>query len=104
MATVTSGEVRGEALVSTLEAILRDDPANPQAHLRLARAQRLLRALQRDQSRVLRRTSYATVAVGLRTKEAEQVVPTKPGRIERALDRAGHVLVRELEKIGRAHV
>ncbi len=39
IATVTSGEVPGNALVSTLEAILRDDPQNPQAHLRLGFAE-----------------------------------------------------------------
>ena len=39
LATVTSGEVRGDQLVATLEAILRDDPPNPQAHLRLGFAQ-----------------------------------------------------------------
>ena len=35
LATVTSGEVRGDELVATLESVLRDDPPNPQAHLRL---------------------------------------------------------------------
>ena len=39
LATVTSGEVRGDELVATLEAVLRDDPANPQAHLRLGFAE-----------------------------------------------------------------
>ena len=39
LATVTSGEVHGDALISTLEAILRDDPQNPQAHLRLGFAE-----------------------------------------------------------------
>ncbi len=39
LAEVTSGEVRGEALIATLEAILKDDPANPQAHLRLGYAE-----------------------------------------------------------------
>jgi cytochrome c-type biogenesis protein CcmH/NrfG len=36
---VTSGEVRGKDLIATLRAILRDDPANPQAHLRLGYAE-----------------------------------------------------------------
>ena len=35
IARVTSGELRGEALRAALRAILREDPANPQAHLRL---------------------------------------------------------------------
>jgi Flp pilus assembly protein TadD len=39
LATVTSGEVRGDELVATLEAVLRDDPGNPQAHLRLGFAE-----------------------------------------------------------------
>lgn len=43
LAMVTSGEVQGAALIFTLEAILRDDPQNPQAHLRLGYAE-----LERD--------------------------------------------------------
>jgi arylsulfatase A-like enzyme/Flp pilus assembly protein TadD len=39
MAEVTSGEVRGETLLRRLEAILREDPENPQAHLRLGYAE-----------------------------------------------------------------
>jgi choline-sulfatase len=39
LATVTSGEVRGDELVETLEAVLREDPPNPQAHLRLGFAE-----------------------------------------------------------------
>ncbi len=39
LATVTSGEVRGDELIATLEAVLRDDPPNPQAHLRLGFAE-----------------------------------------------------------------
>jgi tetratricopeptide (TPR) repeat protein len=35
IAQVTSGELTGEALETTLRAILKDDPRNPQAHLRL---------------------------------------------------------------------
>jgi arylsulfatase A-like enzyme/Flp pilus assembly protein TadD len=35
IATVTAGEVQGAALRQALSAILRDDPGNPQAHLRL---------------------------------------------------------------------
>ncbi len=38
IAQVTSGELTGAALVSALEAIVRDDPRNGQAHLRLAYA------------------------------------------------------------------
>ena len=39
IAMVTSGEIRGPELVPTLRAILRDDPSNPQAHLRLGYAE-----------------------------------------------------------------
>ena len=38
IAQVTSGELTGAALVSALEAIVRDDPRNGQAHLRLGYA------------------------------------------------------------------
>ncbi len=38
IAQVTSGELSGAALASALEAIVRDDPRNGQAHLRLAYA------------------------------------------------------------------
>lgn len=35
IAQVTAGELSGDALVAALEGIVRDDPANAQAHLRL---------------------------------------------------------------------
>jgi choline-sulfatase len=38
LASVMAGEVHGAELVTTLEAVLKDDPANPQAHLRLGYA------------------------------------------------------------------
>ena len=38
MALVTSGEVSGNTLIATLEEVLRGDPQNPQAHLRLGYA------------------------------------------------------------------
>ena len=38
LALVTSGEVSGPALITTLESVLRVDPPNPQAHLRLGYA------------------------------------------------------------------
>ena len=43
MAMVTSGEVRGDGAIAALEAVLRADPGNPQAHLRLGFAE-----LERD--------------------------------------------------------
>jgi arylsulfatase A-like enzyme/thioredoxin-like negative regulator of GroEL len=39
IAAVTSGEVQGSALIPALEAILEEDPQNPQAHLRLGYAE-----------------------------------------------------------------
>ncbi len=39
IASVTSGELKGQELLTTLEAILREDPSNPQAHLRLGYAE-----------------------------------------------------------------
>jgi arylsulfatase A-like enzyme/Flp pilus assembly protein TadD len=39
IAMVTSGEVRGSELVATLRAILKEDPRNPQANLRLGYAE-----------------------------------------------------------------
>ena len=39
LAEVTSGELRGEARIPALEAVLREDPDNPQAHLRLGYAE-----------------------------------------------------------------
>ena len=39
LSAVMAGEVRGEALIETLQAILKEDPGNPQAHLRLGYAE-----------------------------------------------------------------
>ena len=39
IAMVTSGELQGEARIAALRDILRDDPGNPQAHLRLGFAE-----------------------------------------------------------------
>lgn len=39
IAMVTSGELQGEARIAALRSILRDDPRNPQAHLRLGFAE-----------------------------------------------------------------
>jgi Flp pilus assembly protein TadD len=39
MALVTSGEVTGDRMIATLQSILRSDPQNPQAHLRLGYAE-----------------------------------------------------------------
>lgn len=53
---------------------------------------RLVEAQARDRQR----TSFATVSLHLRTKEAAPVVPATPTRIERALERATDVVSAEL--------
>ena len=60
----------------------------------LAAAQAELEALQTAQQRERRQASFATASLNLTTKDA-QVVPTEPGRIRRALERAAGVLAAE---------
>jgi hypothetical protein len=60
----------------------------------LVAAQAELEVLQTAQAKERRRASFATVALDLTTSEKE-VVPTSPGRIERAFHRAADVLVAE---------
>jgi Domain of unknown function (DUF4349) len=60
----------------------------------LATAQAELEALQTAQRRERRQASFATASLNLTTKDAV-VVPTEPGRIRRALDRAADVLAAE---------
>ena len=69
------------------------------AALQAARAQRAaqLVKLQAQQQAQITRTSFATVALALQTKQAAAAVPSKPGRIGQALHNIGHVLVTELE-------
>lgn len=57
-------------------------------------AQAELEALRAAQAQDRRRASFATASLNLTTKK-ESVVPAAPGRIERALDRAGAVLAAE---------
>ncbi len=65
IAAVTSGEVSGDALVSTLEAILRDDPQNPQAHLRLGFAE-----LERGRCAVAQPHLQAALKAGVPSADA----------------------------------
>ena len=60
----------------------------------LAAAQAELDALQTAQRRERRQASFATASLNLTTKDAA-VVPTQPGRIQRALERAADVLAAE---------
>jgi hypothetical protein len=57
-------------------------------------AQAELEALQNAQRRERRQASFATASLNLTTKDAV-VVPTEPGRIQRALERAADVLAAE---------
>ena len=59
-----------------------------------AAAQAELDALRAAQAQDRRQASFATASLVLTTKK-ESVVPAAPGRIERALDRAGDVLAAE---------
>lgn len=65
LATVTSGEVQGGALIAMLEAILKDDPRNPQAHLRLGFAE-----LERNQCARAEPHLKATMALGFPSADA----------------------------------
>ena len=61
----------------------------------LVAGRRQLLMLQREQAQLLRQTGYATVSLDLRTRTPSLVVPHDPGRIERALDRSGSILLDE---------
>ena len=60
----------------------------------LSQAQAELEALRTAQAKDRRQASFATAELYLTTKQ-ESVVPTTPGRIERAFDRAAEVLAAE---------
>ncbi|MGH9385208.1 MAG: sulfatase-like hydrolase/transferase, partial [Vicinamibacterales bacterium] len=76
MATVTSGEVQGDALVATLEAILNDDPQNAQAHLRLGYAE-----LERNQCRRAEPHFRAAIAAALPSADAGLGLANCRGRV-----------------------
>ena len=63
----------------------------------LAERQAQLAALEQQQQAQKTRTSFATITLDLRTKQAAVVVPSKPGRIGQALHEIGRVLVTEAE-------
>ncbi|HZT45880.1 MAG TPA: DUF4349 domain-containing protein [Gaiellaceae bacterium] len=64
---------------------------------RLVAERRRLVVLQKEQSALLRQTSFATVSLSLRSAKQAAAAPHRPGRIERALDRSGSVLLDELK-------
>lgn len=67
-----------------------------EARARLVRLTAELRALERVQASARRQAAFATVALHLRTAEAE-AAPPPPGRIQRSAERALEVLAAELE-------
>jgi Flp pilus assembly protein TadD len=64
IAQVTSGELTGAALVAALEGIVRDDPGNGQAHLRLGYAR-----LQADDCARAEPEFHAAAAAGLQSAD-----------------------------------
>jgi Domain of unknown function (DUF4349) len=65
----------------------------------LVAQRRRLVVLQRQAAALERRTRFATVELRLRTVDKAVVVPHDPGRIERALDRAGSILLDEVKVV-----
>ena len=61
----------------------------------LVSVRRQLVVLQREQTRLQRQTSFATVSIDLRSTDKAVAVPHDPGRIGRALDRSGSILLDE---------
>jgi Flp pilus assembly protein TadD len=78
---VTSGELQGDARIATLEAILRDDPGNPQAHLRLGFAE-----LERNRCRAASPHLQAALDAGVPSADAGLGLAEC---LSRAGDRAG---------------
>jgi choline-sulfatase len=89
MAQVTAGELTGSALVTALEAIVRDDPRNGQAHLRLGYAR-----LESGDCARAEPEFHASIASGLPSADAHLGLATCLGRrndlagAERALTEA----------------
>jgi hypothetical protein len=65
----------------------------------LVQARRRLLVFQREQARQQRQASFATVSLDLRSVTAAVVAPDEPGRIGRALDRSGSILLDELKVV-----
>jgi FlaG/FlaF family flagellin (archaellin) len=65
----------------------------------LVAKRRRLVVLQRRQATLRRLTSFATVDLGLRTADKAVVVPHRPNRIERTLDRSGSILLDEVKVV-----
>jgi hypothetical protein len=65
----------------------------------LVASRRQLSVLQREQVRLQRQTSFATVSIDLHTTGGAVAVPHDPGRIGRALDRSGSILLDEAKVV-----
>jgi Domain of unknown function (DUF4349) len=65
----------------------------------LVSVRRQLVVLQREQTRLRRQTSFATVSIDLRSTDKAVAVPHDPGRIGRALDRSGSILLDEAKVV-----
>jgi choline-sulfatase len=76
IASVTSGEVQGGALIPALEAILKEDPQNPQAHLRLGYAE-----LERNQCTRAEPHFRAALAAALPSGDAGLGLANCRGRV-----------------------
>jgi hypothetical protein len=66
---------------------------------KLVAQRRQLLVLRKQQAALQRLTSFATVELALRTADKAVVVPHEPNRIERALDRAGSILLDEVKVV-----
>jgi hypothetical protein len=89
--------------IAKLQAKLENPALTPDERTALenqlvARRRRLV-VLQRQQAALQRQTSFATVSLSLRTADKATVVPHQRGRIERALDRSGSILLDELKVV-----
>src|SRR5262249_48724546 len=75
IAQVTSGELTGDLLVAALEGIVRDDPRNGQAHLRLGYAR-----LQAGDCARAEQEFHAAASAGLPSADIYLGLATCPGR------------------------
>jgi uncharacterized protein DUF4349 len=87
--------------ISKLQARLENpsltEPQRKALENELVAARRRLVVLQRAQAAQQRQASFATVSLALKTTDKGAAIPHEPGRIERALDRSGSILLDELK-------
>ena len=89
--------------IASLRARLADPGLSASERARLERtaveARRRLVPLQREQARQQRRASFAALSLDLRRATAALIAPDEPGRIGRALHRAGSILLDEVQVV-----